>query len=506
MAAAREIRYEPGGPVAKSFMKSNAFVRGIQGPVGSGKSVVCAVELMRRAMQQAPDADGIRRTRWAVIRNTFPELKTTTVKTWLDWFPERDFGKFNWTPPFTHHIRKGSMDAEIIFFALDRESDVSKLLSLELTGAWVNEAREMAKPIVDMLTGRVGRFPSKKNGGPSWHGIVMDTNAMEPDHWWPLMSGDSPIPEEMDEQEALMLVKPVGWEFFKQPPAMLEILDGGKVAGYEPNPAAENVKNLVDGYYQQQIQGKTRSYINVYVMNRLGAVIDGQVVYPNFREERHVAKSKVRLIPGLPLLVGVDFGLTPAAVIGQNVRGRFIIHKEVIALNMGAERFSAQLRAILDAPPFSGHEVQIWGDPAGDQRAQTDETTPFEIFRNNGLPILPAPSNDFILRTEAVSHCLDLRIGDDEGFLLDPSCIVLKSGFVRGYRYPKIQISGATRYGDRPVKDRYSHPHDALQYLVIGAGGGRAVTRKGRMPVPVTAPRTDAQGSGVFQRLRQRVA
>jgi hypothetical protein len=507
LAAARKIRYEPGGPVAKTFMKSDAFVRGLRGPVGSGKSVCCAMEIIRRAMQQAPGSDGIKRTRWAVIRNTFPELKTTTVKTWLDWFPEKDFGKFNWTPPFTHHIKKGNLDCEVIFFALDRETDVSKLLSLELTGAWVNEAREVLKPIVDMLTGRVGRYPSMKDGGATWAGIVMDSNAMEPDHWWPLVAGDSPIPEEMDEQEALTLVKPKGWEFYTQPPAMVEQLHDGKVVGYVPNPEAENVTNLRPGYYEQQVQGKTRSYINVYILNRLGATIEGSVVYPGFREERHVARSKLRPVPGHPLIVGVDFGLTPAAAILQSFRGRWLVLKEVVAFNMGAKRFAAQLRTILDQPPFAGHDVHLYGDPAGDQRAQTDETTPFEIFRAEGLPILPAMSNDPVLRIEAVANTLDVRLGDEEGFLLDPSCIVLKSGFLRGYHYPKIQMMGTVRYADRPAKNRYSHVHDALQYAVIGAGGGRAVTRRGKAFEPVVAPRTQSnedRRETVLTRIRRR--
>jgi hypothetical protein len=493
----RTIRFEPGGPVAKAFMKSEAFVRAIRGPVGSGKSVCCAMELMRRAMSQKPGPDGKRKTRWAIVRNTFPELKTTTVKTWLDWFPEKDFGKFNWTPPFTHHIKKGDVDAEFIFFALDRDTDVSKLLSLELTGAWVNEAREIQKPIVDALTGRVGRYPAKKDGGWSWRGIIMDSNAMEPDHWWPLIAGDTPIPEEMDEQEALLLVKPTDWEFFNQPGAMIERIAEGRVVGYDENPNAENVQNHTNGfgYYQQQMQGKTRSYINVYILNKLGAVLEGQVIYPDFREERHVAREKLRVIPTLPLLIGVDFGLTPSAIIGQQLRGRWLIHKEICAQSMGAERFSKQLVDLLNQPPFAGLDVQGWGDPAGDQRAQTDETTPFEIFRANGLPLLPAPSNDPVLRIEAVTHCLNQRIGDDEGFLLDPSCMVLRAGFLRGYHYPKIQVSGGTRYADRPNKNRYSHPHDALQYLIIGSGGGRTVTRKGATLRPVVAPRTPAGSS-----------
>ena len=59
--------------------------------------------------------------------------------------------------------------------------DVKKLLSLELTGVWVNEAREIPKSIIDAVTMRCGRFPSMREGGPSWSGVICDTNAPEED-------------------------------------------------------------------------------------------------------------------------------------------------------------------------------------------------------------------------------------------------------------------------------------------------------------------------------------
>ncbi len=48
-------------------------------------------------------------------------------------------------PPF-HRIKLGDMDLEVLLVALDRPRDIAKLLSMELTGAWVNEAREVPKP------------------------------------------------------------------------------------------------------------------------------------------------------------------------------------------------------------------------------------------------------------------------------------------------------------------------------------------------------------------------
>ena len=109
--------------------------------------------------------------------------------------------------------------------ALDKQEDVKKLLSLELTGVWLNEARELPKSIVDACTMRVGRFPSMRDGGPSWFGVIMDTNAPDETHWWGIMAGEVPAPEYMQSEEKMLLVKPDDWTFFSQQGAMRERKD-----------------------------------------------------------------------------------------------------------------------------------------------------------------------------------------------------------------------------------------------------------------------------------------
>lgn len=74
---------------AALFHQSNKVCRGIRGPVGSGKSVACINELHRLAVLQWPNCDGVRKTRWAIVRNTTPELRTTTLNTFRQWIPER---------------------------------------------------------------------------------------------------------------------------------------------------------------------------------------------------------------------------------------------------------------------------------------------------------------------------------------------------------------------------------------------------------------------------------
>lgn len=238
-----EARYATP-PTVGDFMASNAFVRCIMGPVGSGKSSGCIMEILRRAMEQAPGPDGLRHSRWAVIRNTYPELRDTTRKTFEQWVPA---ALGNWhEQTFTFTIRFRDVLAEVIFRPLDRPEDVKKLLSLELTGAYINESREVPKAVFDLLQARVGRYPAQRDGGPSWFGIWMDTNPWDADHWAEKHFNENPQDE-----------------LFRQP------------SGLSPN--AENVENLPPGYYERLCAGKDEEWIDVYVKAKVLQTVLGSI-------------------------------------------------------------------------------------------------------------------------------------------------------------------------------------------------------------------------------------
>ena len=119
-------------------------------------------------------------------------------------------------------------------------------------------------------------------------------------------------------------------------------------------------------------------------MNRLGSIKDGKPVYANFAADVHVAKEEIPVAAGLPVYIGLDFGLTPAGVVAQKVRGRWLILQEIVAFDMGIVKFTEVLRQELSTR-YATNEAIIFGDPAGDFRAQTDESTPFQILRGAGL-------------------------------------------------------------------------------------------------------------------------
>ena len=56
-----QLNYKPDGITLKDFLKNDNFFRGIRGPVGSGKSVACCIEVFKRALQQEPNHEGKRK-------------------------------------------------------------------------------------------------------------------------------------------------------------------------------------------------------------------------------------------------------------------------------------------------------------------------------------------------------------------------------------------------------------------------------------------------------------
>lgn len=446
------INYTPP-PTGKKFMACDAKMRTLMGPVGSGKSVTCSFEIIRRASMQAPNAQGIRKTRAAVVRETARQLQDTTIKTFIDWFPPGVCGHFMKTTK-TYFFKVGDVECEIMFRALDDADDVANLNSLELTFAWFNECRDIHPDIVDAMSKRVGRFPSKKDGGPTWHGMWADTNPPTMDTWWYYQM------EKLDPKDGVS-PNDNGWAVFKQP--------SGR------SPYAENIENLPEGYYDTQ--GRSDEYIRVYIDGEYGLSSAGMPIYKYFRTDYHMAPFPITFSANgvRPVIIGMDLGLTPAAVIGQqDPRGRALILDELVSFDMGIQRFCRQMLKPLIYERFASSPVLVVTDPAGVQRAQTDERSAIDIIKAEGLKVIPARTNSVTARISAVDDFLMRQVDGDPGFLVDPRCRRLKAAMMGGYRYKLKQP-------DTIEKNEHSHIAEALQYLMLHLhSSGGAVTHAKR--------------------------
>lgn len=488
-----EITYT-ASPTLERLHMSDAFVRGVRGPIGSGKTVgLCVGEVYRRCAEQAKGKDGYRRSRWAIIRNTYPELETTTIKTWLDWFPEDAFGKFSRRTPMCHFLEINDIKAEIYFLALDRPEDVKKLLSLELTGAMINEARELPIEIVQTVCDRVGRYPSQRDRPshihrdhwPTWYGVVMDTNSPDDDHWWPKMAGDAELPDDW--------TIPENWEFFDQPPAAFEEKRGGKTV-WVINHEAENLENLPKNYYQNLIMGKPNSHVRVYVGNQYGTPVEGKVVYPEYSDDLHASEEILDVLPK-KIYVGLDFGGTPAALWGQfDARGQWRDLHELATDGVAPKVFARLLKAEC-ADRFPGKNIMTdfeWiGDPSGEYPSGGADRTYFEILRGEGIPVRGAPTQDPDLRIEAGREPLMRTLpGGIPAYQVCKSCKMLKKAYKNGYKYAKINKSGTVRYHVTPEKNKYSHLMEAGQYAKCAAGFAKLAKTGNRKDDPWAAGKT----------------
>ena len=463
------------------FHGSQAMVKGVMGPIGSGKSVACCLEILTKSQQQAPNKKGVRKTRWAIIRNSYPELKSTTIQTWTDWIPETICPIVYDAPIRAKMVQKladgTTMDMEIYFLALDKPKDIKKLLSLELTGCWINEARELSKLIVTAALSRTARYPSKADcpAGITWTGLIMDTNPPDDDHWWYKLAeeGDTEL------QKAIMKGLPddgrdYSWKFFKQPGALIpEYSSDGRLTGYRANPAAENVQHHQLGYqyWMRMTIGNDPEWVKVHCCGMYGSVFDGKPVYMgSYNDLIHASPRPLGVFRGLPIHLGWDFGLTPSCIIGQVApNGQLRILRELVCERGGVKQFATDAVKPMLAHLFPGMQIVSIGDPAGRQASQADEMTCLNQLGLVGIPTAPASTNDFLPRRQAVIDRLTRTIDGQPAMILDPSCKMIRRGFIGGYKFERVQVSAEDeRYKDVPAKNKFSHPHDGLQYLVLG--------------------------------------
>jgi hypothetical protein len=437
VVSTRDIKYSYDSvPTIREFAASNARVRGLVGPFRSGKSSGCVVEIIRRALAQRPGPDGISRTRWLVVRNTYQELNDTTIKTFHMWLPPAHFGRHYQTDH--RYVIKGfeKCEIEILFRALDKPEQVSNLLSLEVTGAWVNEAREVPWAIVDAIQGRIEQYPPKSEGGPTWAGLFMDTNPPDQDSDWFRFFEETKHPE---------------WfaAIFKQPSGL--------------GPDAENIPNLTNpNYYRLLAQGKKDEWIKVYCKGEYGFVVDGKPVYDEYSDRLH--RLEVDPIEGPVIHIGLDFGLTPAACFSQLLPdGRWLVFDEMVSKNMGFDQFSDDVLEHCQRSFKGDVRFKYDADPAGNQRAQTDKKTCFEIGMSKGMDIEPS-EQDPTLRMESVRKPLRTLIGGEPQFILHPRCKQIRKGFLGGYNMRRIQVAGPERFASRPDKGPLSHIMNAMEY------------------------------------------
>lgn len=499
------FNYTPPGPVGQSFLNSTYLTSFIMGPLGGGKTTLCAFFRIMSATL-APiawhpeDKKPTRMCRWIVLRDTFRSAEKTVLESWKQWFPKGFVGS-KWAGgndrPVTHTLRFMGADGiriEIVteFAGLGENSIETLMKGREYSGAWLNEADTHADGALDDLEQRVGRYPSanilltvaeieelgRKLGRRLFSGtrqrrVIGDLNAPTVDNW-------------------------VYKKFVKliSPDRKLYIQPSGRSS------EAENIFNLEADYYDRIVRNQDDHFIKRMVDNEFGYSRHGKPVYEKFNRAIHVASRRIEFQPKLTLGIGIDISmntLNPAAVFGQVTGvGRIAAIDELyLGHGVGAARFAEGLKRKID-DRYQGARIRIWCDPAAEYGADREggQLAAMEtIAMILELPVLipGGGSNELGMRLDAVKTELRGYHEPNSELLICPEkCPFLLEGFDGKYRFRRRKETASTEYEEQPEKTHpWSDVHDGLQYLIIGFRGrtgairgaaDRTEERRGRPP------------------------
>ena len=450
----------------------------LRGPIGSAKTTGLVWMPKIVAVNSMPCNDGVIRVKATFVRNTYPELVSTLIKSFEEWFgPNANYPPVVYSSPIMwkhtwYYTDHPPIELVCWFLSMDRAADARKLRGLETTIMCGSEAAEEPFEYMEHGPTRCGRYPPakyrprgvKKDHWPPIYGMWNETNSPSDASWW---------------YELEVHKRPDKMRFLRQP--------GGLSKG------AENIENLPGGkrYYLEAIQGKSDSWIKAFVHNEFATLNTGLAVWPEFNTDLHVSKEPLEFDPSVPLWLSFDFGLTPAAIAFQvSKRGQLRVLREYVTRikstktedrdehgmlpgQMGIIRFAKTVvEPGIQRDFWSQHnEIEMRGtcDPGGTGQRSNEKSSYHHL-----LSVFPfintARTNVFEERRIAVAARWDQLIAGEPAIVIDPTCRTLIRGCEGEYQFDQVQVatSQGLKYKLEPDKQNWtSHVCDTLGYAAV---------------------------------------
>lgn len=499
-----EISFEHAPTLRAAYADEAALVKIVWGPVESGKTVWLCAEIYRLMCSIPRCRDGIRRSRFLLIRSTEAELQRGIMRTWKDWFPEDVYGPITGSMPAIQKLKFLDVEAEVEFFAFEDDSEavLKKLRSTEYTAIGINEGQFTPLRLLLAARQRAGRYP-KRVDCPEFDRqkrLFMDMNSPRSnDHFVLYMRGDIPLPADMPANDRRQYRKPDDWRIWKQPGSVRAVYDpAGEIEKFEINPEAENLPYQDEDAILSMCQAGDIDDIRRDYLNEVVQVRSGRPRYPKFRRAWHVAKQPLRPVEGVAPVIGYDPGLSGAAVFFQRVNGQWRGLAEMIARGdpslSSAELQGRRMLDILQArfPWYRETGVTCWGDPYGDWGGTDKNVTFYTIVGELGLEFQsPAKKDNPTLRHQIGQKILaDGSFGEPKLLLCPAGCPRLIDA-MELVVMRQVKREGAMVTQEELVKNNYADPVEAAEYAWWGGGEDHAIVRKPeeeRPPVRFEAP------------------
>lgn len=457
------FNFAPPGPVAQSFIFCDDPIPYLMGPAGSGKTVSGIVKALVHTLRMPVCKDGVIRARLPIIRDNFRTLYRTTLPSIFRFFP-KDFPGATFEGgqdrPFCFTLRFRTPAGKMVQLILDgfgvSDDRIEELLKgYEPCGGWLEEADLLAQNVKTWLFGRVaqGRYPGKS--------LLADPKAKIPRSVWGTLNPPLISHYVVDD----FVNKPLGGHvLYRQPSGLSDQAENRAFTSREEYEAMAHT--LRPDEVRRQVHGE------------FGLVGDGAIVYPEYDHSIHCARAPLAPLD-LPLLIGVDAGGTPALILGQFTPKGHMRWLDEFAAPVGegvmsVGRFAENIIDLLQSK-YRGLPLSAgWGDPSaffGADRQAGELTFMETLGKALNLNIMPTPTNEPHARQESVSWFLR-RGRDGDGipyFQHSPHMKIITGGFQGGFTIDLNKHNSAT--GIRFTKNKFSHPHEAGQYLCYGVRG-----------------------------------
>lgn len=421
-------------PVQRQFILSRELEAALFGPRGEGKT---EAGYRRMTLHAAEQPEETRPIPWAVIRDTWENLKRTTLKSLL--FPHpgsfcekirpllqiKDGGKTVTLPGFW----------EINFFGIDSLGDLSRLQSLQLGGLWLEEpSPAAAEDIGGGLEERVVTVGITSLRHPcSWRTVQLTSNYPDEDHW--------------------------SWQRYaiKRTGKIFQIPRGENP--HLPSDYRSNMEKALAG---------DKGLLQRLVLGLPGFVSQGDAVTPEYDPLIHRPGVELEPYPNVTGYRFWDGWHYPCCTICQlTPRGQFHIFESIAGPGMGTKQLV--LEFVKPAIQEFYRTIPEWVD-VGDPSMATADQSDYEqsaagvIEKELRTSFIPGPMA-WSIRKEAVKSALMKRLPGGHPFILlsnSPKTHDLHQSLRGGWHYRKSP-SGYT-IGKIPVKDRHSHYGDSLSH------------------------------------------
>jgi hypothetical protein len=407
----------------RSFIQSQAQADFFSTRVGEGKSTALNWACLYHTIHN-PGA------RWAMIRDTWENLRRTTLASFFERFPPGVMGTWHesnkeWT------WASGIASGKIIWLGMDDPKDASKLQSLELAGFGMDEVAPaegsggIPELVFDLALTRL------RQSGANWYAAKLASNNSDDTHW--------------------------SHRRFVDPGSPGFVL-------WQPQ-AAENEKNLPPGYYEtlRRQLGHRADLISRFIDGQFGFQQIGSAVTPQFNEKIHLATG-LAPVRGADLVLLWDFGLNPTCIITQvTPLGHWLILQSIVGDGIGVQELIAEVVKPLLQSRYFGFRWRHIGDPNGVMREQSSSRqSAVRVIRTELGGTFRAGPVSFSERVEPLRAVLSRTLQGRAVVQVDRSRAREVHLSLRGGWHFRESATGV--YSPDPVKDMHSHPGDAMGY------------------------------------------